>query len=91
MKNEIDKRYNPANETMKYQFFIELEHSKEGKDFDYNELDTWFKNHNYTCFMSEYEAPHKCILEIKKESLFNNSNLEKRKFVFEKLYWNEVL
>lgn len=32
MKNEIDKRYNPANEVMKYQFFIELEHSKEGKD-----------------------------------------------------------
>lgn len=32
MKNELDKRYNPANEVMKYQFFIELEHSKEGKD-----------------------------------------------------------
>jgi 16S rRNA G966 N2-methylase RsmD len=61
-----------------------------GKDFDYQELDGWFRNHNYTCFMSEYNAPHKCILEIKKESLFN-SNLEKRKFVIEKLFWNEIL
>jgi len=32
MTNEIDKRYNPANEVMKYQFLLELEHSKEGKD-----------------------------------------------------------
>ena len=38
--------------------------------------------------MSEYNAPFKSILEIKKESLFN-SNADKRKFVIEKLFWNE--
>lgn len=67
-----------------------------GGDFNYEELDSWFKNHNYTCFMSEYNAPHKCILEIKKASLLNNTlkernnTLKERKFVIEKLFWNEI-
>ena len=44
--------------------------------------------------MSEYNAPFKSILEIKKESLLNNGSKEKkfvieRKFVIEKLFWNE--
>jgi len=38
--------------------------------------------------MSEYNALFKSILEIKKESLLNNS-LKEKKFVIEKLFWNE--
>lgn len=56
--------------------------------FDYTRVDEYFKQSPYTCFMSEYNAPFKSILEIKKESLFNN-NFDKRKFVIEKLFWNE--
>jgi site-specific DNA-adenine methylase len=56
--------------------------------FDYTRVDEFFKNSPYTCFMSEYNAPFKSILEIKKESLLNNS-LKEKKFVIEKLFWNE--
>ena len=59
----------------------------EGKDFDYKELDQWFLDNKYTCFMSEYNAPHKVIFEIDKLSLLNNSE-EKKKVVKEKLFWN---
>ena len=59
----------------------------EGKDFDYKELDQWFINNKYTCFMSEYNAPHKVIFEIDKLSLLDNSK-EKKKVVKEKLFWN---
>jgi len=59
----------------------------EGKDFDYKELDQWFLENKYTCFMSEYNAPHKVIFEIDKLSLLNNSE-EKKKVVKEKLFWN---
>lgn len=52
------------------------------------DIDNYFKQSPYTCFMSEYTALFKSILEIKKESLFN-SNFEKRKYVIEKLFWNE--
>ena len=60
----------------------------EGKDFNYKELDQWFLDNKYTCFMSEYNAPHKVIFEIDKLSLMNNSQ-EKRKVVKEKLYINQ--
>lgn len=56
--------------------------------FNYEKVDEFFKNSPYTCFMSEYNAPFKSILEIKKESLLNNS-LKEKKFVIEKLFWNE--
>lgn len=56
--------------------------------FDYTRVDEYFKQSPYTCFMSEYNTPFKSILEIKKESLLNNSSKEK-KFVIEKLFWNE--
>ena len=59
----------------------------EGKDFDYKELDQWFLDNKYTCFMSEYNAPHKVIFEIDKLSLLDNSK-EKKKVVKEKLFWN---
>ena len=59
----------------------------EGKDFDYKELDEWFINNKYTCFMSEYNAPHKVIFEIDKLSLLDDSK-EKKKVVKEKLFWN---
>lgn len=52
------------------------------------DIDNYFKQSPYTCFMSEYNAPFKSILEIKKESLLDNS-ADKRKFVIEKLFWNE--
>jgi len=57
--------------------------------FDYTKVDEYFKQSPYTCFMSEYNTPFKSILEIKKESLFKNANVKKRKFVIEKLFWNE--
>ena len=60
----------------------------EGKDFNYKELDQWFINNKYTCFMSEYNAPHKVLFEIDKLSLMNNSK-EKKKVVKEKLYINQ--
>jgi 16S rRNA G966 N2-methylase RsmD len=60
----------------------------EGKDFNYKELDQWFLDNKYTCFMSEYNAPHKVLFEIDKFSLLNNSK-EKRKVVKEKLYINQ--
>lgn len=56
--------------------------------FDYARVDEYFKQSPYTCFMSEYNAPFKSILEIKKESLLDNS-ADKKKFVIEKLFWNE--
>jgi site-specific DNA-adenine methylase len=59
----------------------------EGKDFNYKELDQWFLDNKYTCFMSEYNAPHKVIFEIDKLSLMDNSQ-EKKKVVKEKLYIN---
>jgi len=59
----------------------------EGKDFNYKELDQWFINNKYTCFMSEYNAPHKVIFEIDKPSLMNNTQ-EKKKVVKEKLFYN---
>lgn len=60
----------------------------EGKDFNYKELDQWFLDNKYTCFMSEYNAPHKVLFEIDKLRLFNNSE-EKKKVVKEKLYINQ--
>ena len=62
--------------------------AKYKEKFDYTRVDEYFKQSPYTCFMSEYDAPFKSILEIKKESLLNNSS-DKKKFVIEKLFWNE--
>ena len=56
--------------------------------FNYEKVDEFFKNSPYTCFMSEYNAPFNSILEIRKESLFNNANIDKRKIVIEKLFYN---
>jgi site-specific DNA-adenine methylase len=58
--------------------------------FNYEKVDEFFKNSPYTCFMSEYNAPFNSILEIRKESLLNNKNsLKEKKFIIEKLFWNE--
>ena len=59
----------------------------EGIHFDYKELDQWFLDNKYTCFMSEYNAPHTVIFEIYKLSLLDNSK-EKKKVAKEKLFWN---
>ena len=56
--------------------------------FNYERVDEFFKSSPYTCFMSEYNAPFNSILEIRKESLFNNTNIDKRKIVIEKLFYN---
>ena len=61
---------------------------KESALFD--DIDNYFRNSSYTCFMSEYNAPFDSVLEIRKESLMNNSNLSERKYVIEKLYWNKI-
>jgi site-specific DNA-adenine methylase len=60
---------------------------KENALFD--DIDNFFRNSPYTCFMSEYNAPFDSVLEIKKESLLNNSNLKERKYVIENLFWNK--
>ena len=54
------------------------------------DIDNYFKNSPYDCFMSEYNAPFNSVLEIKKESLLNNTNLKERKFVLERLYYNKI-
>jgi len=59
----------------------------EGIHFDYKELDQWFLDNKYTCFMSEYNAPHTVIFQIDKLSLLDNSK-EKKKVAKEKLFWN---
>ena len=54
----------------------------------HSEIDSYFLNSPYSCFMSEYNAPFDSVLEIKKESLLNNTKAEK-KFVIEKLFYNK--
>jgi site-specific DNA-adenine methylase len=78
----------PLDETIIYLDPPYRETAKYKEKFDYTRVDEFFKNSPYTCFMSEYNAPFKSILEIKKESLLNNS-LKEKKFVIEKLFWNE--
>lgn len=55
----------------------------------FGDVDNYFKNSPYTCFMSEYNAPFDSVLEIKKASLLNNSDLSERKYAIEKLFWNK--
>ncbi len=73
---------------MSFKKMILVKFDEYKEKFDYARVDEYFKQSPYTCFMSEYEAPFKSILEIKKESLLNNSN-DKKKIVIEKLFWNE--
>ena len=54
---------------------------------NHDELDDYFKSSPYTCFMSEYNAPFKSIMEIEKLSLMNNTKAIK-KVAFEKLFIN---
>jgi len=56
----------------------------------FEDIDNYFRKSPYTCFMSEYNAPFHSVLEIKKESFMNNSNLTERKYILEKLYWNKI-
>jgi site-specific DNA-adenine methylase len=57
------------------------------EDLNHEELDNYFKSSPYTCFMSEYEAPFKSIMEIEKLNLMNNYK-EKTKVALEKLFIN---
>jgi site-specific DNA-adenine methylase len=68
----------PLDETIIYLDPPYRETAKYKEKFDYTRVDEFFKNSPYTCFMSEYNAPFKSILEIKKESLLNNSLKEKK-------------
>lgn len=61
---------------------------KEGKNFDYEALYTFFKESPHTVFLSEYEAPFESVLEIQKMQLMNNKNVDKRQYATEKLFWN---
>lgn len=54
------------------------------------DIDNYFRNSPYTCFMSEYSAPFDSILEIRKISLLRNDSV-KRKYVIEKLFCNKKL
>jgi site-specific DNA-adenine methylase len=52
----------------------------------FEDVDNYFRNSLYSCFMSEYDAPFKSILEISKRCTFaptNNSSITK-----EKLFYN---
>lgn len=55
---------------------------------DYDTLDNYFKKSKFTCFMSEYNAPHKEVFSLEKRSLLNQSKGDN---VIERLYWNGVL
>jgi hypothetical protein len=59
--------------------------------FDYEAFYDFFRNNKYTCFLSEYNAPFNCIFEIPKMKLLNNTNLDKRGYVIEKLYFNRLV
>lgn len=51
-------------------------------------VDDYFRNSQYSVFLSEYNAPFEPIFEIQKMKLLNNKNLDKRGYVTEKLFWN---
>jgi len=53
-----------------------------------DDIDNFFRNSPFACFMSEYNAPFNSVLEIRKESLLNNTGA-KKKFIIEKLFWNK--
>lgn len=61
--------------------------TKYAEVLNHDELDAWFRNLPYLAFMSEYSAPFKSVLEIKKAQLMDNSQ-EKKNYVLEKLYVN---
>ena len=57
-------------------------------DVDHDALDSYFRNSQFTCFMSEYNAPHKEVFSLEKRSLLNSSKVDN---VIERLYFNGVL
>ena len=87
--NEV-KITTPPNETIVYCDILYRRTGKylEGKDFDYEAFYKWFENNEYSCFLSEYNAPFSPILEIPKMKIFNNKGVEKREYAIEKLFWN---
>mgnify|MGYP003334811400 FL=1 len=87
--NEV-KITTPPNETIVYCDIPYRRTGKylEGKDFDYEAFYKWFENNEYSCFLSEYNAPFSPILEIPKMKMFNNKGVEKREYAIEKLFWN---
>jgi len=54
----------------------------------FEDIDNYFRNSPYDCFMSEYDAPFKSILEIEKRCTLssNNNSLVK----IEKLFYNKM-
>jgi len=58
------------------------------KTFDSEALYKWFAEQEYTCFISEYNAPFEAIFEVEKQAMMNSANLDKRKLAVEKLFWN---
>ena len=59
----------------------------------HDEIDNYFISSPYPCFMSEYNAPHKSILEIEKFKLYNKSSETNDCYsltvAIEKLYYNK--
>ena len=55
--------------------------------FDNEEFDEWFKNLEYTAYLSEYNAPFKKIVSFSKNQLLSATN--NSKVVQENLYFNE--
>jgi site-specific DNA-adenine methylase len=53
----------------------------------FEDIDNYFKNSPYDCFMSEYNAPFKSILEIEKRCTFSSANNSLVKI--EKLFYNK--
>jgi site-specific DNA-adenine methylase len=52
----------------------------------FEDIDNYFRNSPYDCFMSEYDAPFKSILEIEKRCTFSSTNNSLVKI--EKLFYN---
>lgn len=80
----------PTEETIVYLDPPYRNTAKYKEDTLSNVIDEYFRQSQYTTFMSEYNAPFESILEIKKARLFDNSK-EKRSYAVEKLFFNGVL
>ena len=56
--------------------------------FDHNALDEWFRNCPYSCYMSEYTAPHKEVWRVQKRGLLCKQERSSGQLKTERLYWN---
>ena len=78
----------PHEETIVYFDPPYRDTDKYSEEVNHEELDNYFKNSPYSCFMSEYTAPHKSIYQIQKISKMLNNVVDKL-YKTENLFYNE--